>query len=500
MMYNLDIRKEVVSLLNPLCGCIDNVKDSYLFRAYITIKAMRLEGSDSPRKAYEQIKKYAESFEFSILKFRRFPDPHELETIYDFFMRITLCDFLTYAIPEAVCDPHRTIILLEKYLPEKSEMEWAHHIIQIRKLGYQIHSAKSFVGGKNNEDFQAHLYSAYCELEKGDKLPQKLFQKLYSAINSFELLPSELQPSTIGFSIKDIEDLMGILTEKLQMTRDQQKALVTRFFISKAQASQIIDEETLYNFVVCKDRNQRTMLVTKALRLIAKIPPLELLCAISTRKKTSGVNVVKKTEGLLIENDAMLENGFVYPLLKNNIGYEANNTILLLYPSMHFIRKLFSDRQMRNRKITIVLRDQNEVDLLMYQKEQDRYAWTLGKNIRFVTDKFYQNDGNYDKIFLFGNNMPVATQQSTLRQVIECLKAQTDVYALMPSSVLEKDGLCFGEQYVRLVQHIQTIALIPQGINNSTHPRRKIWIHCNGATEAVTQRYITIRSFTMDTA
>jgi len=49
------------------------------------------------------------------------------------------------------------------------------------------------------------------------------------------------------------------------------------------------------------------------------------------------------------------------------------------------------------------------------------------------------------------------------------------------------------------VQRICAIALIPQGINNSTQPRRKLWIHCNGTAETILQGYITIRAYTLDT-
>lgn len=499
-MYNLELRKKVVQLLKPWCGYNEDVKDSILLRVYITVKMMQVVGIAIPGKAYEQVRKNAAAFEFAVLKLDRFPASEEMQVIYKGLGSISLRDYLTYVVPESVCDPHRTVSLLEKHLPEKSEAEWIHHIIQIRRLGYQVNSFMRSMDGESTENFLDRLYSVYSGLEKGTPLPKDLFLKLYSAINAFELRSGELQPSAIGFSATELENLMSILTDELQMTRAQQIELVARFFISKDQAAQIIDDETLYNFIVCKDRKARTKKVNKALRLIAKIPPLELLCAISTRKKASSVSVTKRTEGLLLANDVTLENGFVYPLFKNNIGYGEDSAILLMYPSMHFIRKLFDDTSMRDRKLTIVMQDRNEVKLLMYQTEHAPYAWRLGERIRFESDKeFDLNHCNYDKIFLFGNNLPLAQQQTTLRKMIATLKGHADLYALMSSVVAEEAGLRFGEPTDPFIQRLRTIALIPQGINNSTHPRRKIWIHCNGAAETIMQRYFTIHSFTLDT-
>lgn len=498
-MYNLELRKNVVQLLQPLLGCKENVKDSLLLRAYATVKMMQATGIAAPEKAYELLRKTTSAFSLAILKIGRFPAPAEMQILYWELAGISLLDYLTFVVPESICDPSRTVSLLEQYLPEKSIAEWIYHIIQIRNLGIQVSSLKNTADGESVSP-QDQIYAVYCGLEKGSPLSKDFLLMLYSAINTFELQLKELKPSAIGFTVADIEKLMDILTDELQMTREKQIELVARFFVRKEQAVQITEDETLYNFVACKNRKERIKKVNQALRLIAKIPPLELLCAISTRKKVSGVSVTKKTEGKLLANDVTLENGFVHPLIMNNFGYEENAEILLMYPSMHFVRKLFYDKSMRYRNVTVVLQDRNAVDLLRYQREQSQYAWALGKHIQFVAaDDFILKDGNYDKIFLFGNHLPVAQQQKQLREMVGSLKESTDLYALMSSCATENAGLRSPCPDDRFVQRIRAIALIPQGVNNSTQPRRKLWIHCNGAAGTIMQGYITIRAYTLDT-
>ena len=498
-MYILELRQNVVQLLQHWLGCKDDVKDSLLLRAYVTVKMMQSTGIAIPEKAYEQLRKYMSAFAIATIKPSHFPVPDEMQVLYRELADISLLDYLTFVVPESICDPSRTVSLLEQYLPEKSVVEWVYHIIQIRKLGIMVGSLNSAVDGESVSP-RDQIYAVYCGFEKGSPLPKDLLLMLYSAINTFELQLKELKPNTIGFTVSDIEKLMDVLTDELQMTREKQIELVARFFVRKEQAVQITEDETLYNFVACKNRRERIKKVNQALRLIAKIPPLDLLCAISTRKKASGVSITKKTEGNLLANDVPLENGFVHPLIMNNFGYKENAAILLMYPSMHFVRKLFCDKSTRYRNITIVLQDQNVVDLLRYQREQPQYAWALGKQIQFVVaDDFVLKDGNYDKIFLFGNYLPVAQQQKQLRKMVGSLKGNTDLYALVSSYATENAGLRSPFPDDRFVQRIRAIALIPQGINNSTQPRRKLWIHCNGAAGTIMQGYITIRAYTLDT-
>ena len=398
-MYNLELRQNVVQLLHPWLGCKDDVKDSLLLRAYATVKMMRATGVAAPEKAYEQLRKNTSAFAIATLKPSRFPAPDEMQVLYRELGGISLLDYLTFVVPESICDPFRTVSLLEQYLPEKSIAEWVYHILQIRNLGIQVGSLKIAAEGENVST-RDQIYAVYRGLEKGSPLSKDFLLMLYSSINTFELQLKELKPNAIGFTVADIEKLMDILTDELQMTREKQIELVARFFVRKEQAVQITEDETLYNYVACKKRKERIKKVNQALRLIAKIPPLELLCAISTRKKASGVSVTKKTEGMLLANDVTLENGFVHPLIMNNFGHEANAAILLMYPSMHFVRKLFNDKSMRYRNGTVVLQDRNAVDLLRYQREQPQYAWALGKQIQFVAaDDFVLKDGNYDKIF-----------------------------------------------------------------------------------------------------
>ena len=165
-MYNLELRQNVVQLLHPWLGCKDDVKDSLLLRAYATVKMMRATGVAAPEKAYEQLRKNTSAFAIATLKPSRFPAPDEMQVLYRELGGISLLDYLTFVVPESICDPFRTVSLLEQYLPEKSIAEWVYHILQIRNLGIQVGSLKIAAEGENVST-RDQIYAVYRGLEKG---------------------------------------------------------------------------------------------------------------------------------------------------------------------------------------------------------------------------------------------------------------------------------------------------------------------------------------------
>lgn len=507
IMYNTTVRKQITRLFSPVMGTLDNVKDSRLLQAYTTLCEMSKTGIAHPLKAYAQVKAQYASYRHALLGKLQYPSDDTFANINRVISGISYREFLTYVVPGIACDPQRVIDLFNKHYPQISHAELTHHIIQIRYLTYymnQISSGEN-VSSDGYDDILDKLYAQYLALEKEIQLPKNLFLQFYSAINTFQLSPQSLSPYVLGFSTKDIAELMRILTDELQMTRTQQFELIERYFLQKEQAAQILYNEKLYNFVSCKDEKTRKKLVNKALKLIAKIPPLELICAISVRKKAGIVNFQNKTDGLILPNDVMLETGFVYPLFQHNIGTDRSTSVLLLYPSEHFIRKVLNDDTMRDRNITFVLRDKSAVSLIQYQIDEPGYALYIGPNVRALEaktllDQMSTSQQHYDKIFLFGNHLPTDQQVNHLRSLLDVISYPADLFALLSTYTLENSAKSFLDPYNVFSAQIQSIALIPQGINNSTFPRRKVWVHCK-IHPAVPNDYITkIYAYTLDTS
>lgn len=503
-MFNLDLRMQIIQLLSPLLGSAEKAMDSRLLQAYSTLLGMRKTGIIQPQAAYAKIREQYTHSRHGLLTHFNFPSEEQFFNICTLLSTYSYIDFLTYVVPGIACDPQQTVDLFHKEYPENSDIELTHHIIQIRFLLYRLREF-SFVDNKPNgyDNVLDALYAAYRSCEKGTALPKALFLKLYSSINTYHLAPQTLAPHTLGFSSGDINTLMHILSGELQMTRSHQVSLIARYLIDKEQAAQIVSQNPFF-FHTSIDTNACVKLVSKALRLITKIPPLELLCAISICKRGNRVSEQRRTDGLILPNDVTLELGFVYPIFRNCIGFDPDTSILLYLPSSHFLRKLFSDNELRNRRITILLPDEQEVALVQQQVNAPEYA-NPNLNLTFMApDEFlgmiWKSEITYDKIFLFGNHLLVHQQSSELDLLIARMSKRGDLYALLSTHVLEHSVKSFLEHDDDDPLHLQSVVLIPQGINNSTSPRRKVWIHCNYLSPIDLDPVTKIITYTLDTS
>ena len=511
-MFNLVVRERIIDILSQKYGKQIEVQNSSLLRLYATMKAMCDTKIAQPDKAYEII-----VARYSTLHYGYIPPNSRLSPVfcYDIWSeisRLSYVDFLTYVVPGIVCDPKKTLDIFQKAKPEWGCIEQTHHILQIRLIAIQasVASAKRQSNREKMTDID-QMYDAYLSAQKDHvryieaNLNKDDFCELYTSINMFALAPNVLSPKSqgAGFKNADIDKLLILLTDELQLTRSQQMDLVAQCFVNSEQATNIIPTEQIYNFTHCKDMAERKKLVRQAHRLMAKIPPLELICAISTRKKIGKVSVKNRTEALTVPNDVMLETGYVYPMFKNLIGSESDAAILLMYPSVFFVRKLWADETLRNRNISIVLEDDNVVSLLKYQIEDSRYATRFDKNNIFSTATFMKHLNDdvvpYTKIFLFGNNLSVDQQGDRLVSVLKLKRnQQVDVFALLSSYVIDNAALLGGETEY-LTQHLKTISLIPLGINNSSFPRRKMWVHFKTDVDS-DNGIVKIYKYTLDTS
>ena len=472
-MYNRSLRIDLVAKYNQYIGKTGAVRDSALLQAYATFYALRKLDPD-PGKAYGML--WEQYRDCSLQRAICPPFGQEYQSTMEAFLSYSMEEFLTYIVPRIVCDPEKLMKKFRQY-SINDPVVCVHHIIQIRHAAYLLEDATRRAFSDSYEDVLDKMYRVYESRQKR-ALPKDIFLGLYGAINTFQLDQGVIAPHFVGFREKDIETLMSIMADQLQMTRQQQIEMVYRFYVLREQEKQILDNQTLYNFVVCKNEKERLKLANTAIRLIAKIPPMELLCAITTRK-------LQKTEqksGLVVPNDIFLETGAIYPIIKSNIGRNKEESVSILFPSIHFVRKLINDPALCGRQMFVVFEDEKVASLLQYQLNKEIYSSGVDKTIRAISlDSFLDGaKGNLisGKVLLFGNHLTVDRQQEILRHLLPMINGSDDLFVLLSAYVMDNAM----SPLLRIVKnanaHLKTIALIPQGINNSSHPRRKIWIHC----------------------
>lgn len=262
-MYNTGLRGKIISLFAPVLGGGETIKDSLLLQTYATLCEMFRTKIPQPQMAYAKVREQYASCRHALSAKLKLPAEAVFTEISRNLREIPFEEFLIYVVPGIACDPKRVVAVFRKQYPQKSDLELTHHIIQIRYLVYQmekISSSKQASPG-GYDDILDKLYDYYQTLERNIPLPKSLFLQLYSAINTFQLEPQSLAPHTLGFKEKDITELMQILTDELQMTRQQQVEMIARYFVYGDQASQIVYSEKLHNYIVCKDEKLRIILI-----------------------------------------------------------------------------------------------------------------------------------------------------------------------------------------------------------------------------------------------
>lgn len=500
-MIDFSERNRIMNILSKRYGQNISMRDSNLLRLYSTMKAMYDTGLNQPESAYETVLAQYSMYQFGPIFNNGTLSPVFFYDVWPDISKLSYLDFLTYVVPGIACDPKRTLAIFQKYIPAFGCIEQTHHILQIKLVAEKLKKQKS--KDKNRID---QLYRAYLEQEKCHVLEKEIFAKLYLSINAFEMRTSELSPKHqgAGFTVNQLTELTDTLTNKLQMTRTQQLDMIAEYFVKKQQARQIINNQQLYNFTVCKDEKTRVQLATKALRLITKIPPMESICAISIQKKSEGrTNTKRRTEAQILPNDITLEIGLIYPMFRQMVGVQKNVEMLIVYPSVHFVRKLWEDETLRNRNITLVMQNENVASLLQYQANDCTYAFNFPSTRIMGSKAFEEQVKNknlpYGKILFFGNHLQVENQQTEIGDILGAITSGCEVYALLSTYAIEDKSSLKGSAIQHHAKYLHAISIIPQGINNGTFPRRKLW--CRFVkNDAVPETAVTrVSAYTLNT-
>ena len=504
-MYSPPLRNQYNSILSSILGQ-EEFKSSKLLQAYVTFSAM-ISDDTTPSESYSSIcKKYAD-YKRALLRISnqqcnalRYEEMAE-------YIALPFQDFLTYVTPDIVCDPISLMMHYRNYngMYELDHIQLLHHIIAIKLNSYQTitSSPNTKSTGDLKDDPLILIYNHYKENE-ANPLPINIFKDLYSAINVHPLDPRELSPKLFGSSGKYLSELLGILFNELQLTRAQSLRMVRDFFCDNHQAVRISKEQDIYPFIQNKDNGSRIKLINKALKLMTKFSPLELICAISLRKKDGTANERNKTETYILPNDITLENGLVYSSFFSGIAPDSDAHILVLLPTPHFINKVLWSSEYKDYKITFVLEDNSICDAILYQASDLSYAPEIGSNLQFTRYQQWIETNDlceieYTHVLLFGTRLSITSHPELAAILFERCTENASLLVLEPSQYIEvRDYLIQSTSKIT----IEKIALIPQGINNSTRPRRKVLIRCkiSSTGHKTTQpQSIELHTYTLNT-
>lgn len=499
-MYTPPLRNHYASILTSLLGTNSPLKSSKLLQAYVTFSAMLSYSNQDFTEAYNDIRKKYADYPYAVLPLSHRQCKGLQQEELKEFTDIPFEEFLLYVIPDVVCDPQSLMDHYREYMidHELDQLKLVHHTISIKLNTYQTIAAHSpsttaastpdkvrdGLGSQVQEyscnDSFTTIYQYYKKNQK-HPLPEKIFKAFYSDINLHKLNPNELSPRLIGSSDKQLSELLNILFCDLQLTRSQSIQMVRDFFCSNNQASKICQGQRIYNFVQTKDTTKRIKLLNKALKLMAKFSPLDLICSISLRKKEGTVNERNKTEALTLPNDVSLENGLVFSLFFSALPLNSDSHILIIFPTPHFIQKVLWSHKYKECNITFVLQDSNIADVLVYQADDLSYAPTIGKNIRFLSFEQWlrfeeSTDHVYDHTLVFATRMNLHIRDDITPILAERCSGNSTLLVLDTSQYIENNST---EHFENDHIVLKKIGLIPQGINNSTQPRRKLILRCS---------------------
>ena len=500
-MIKNEMRKKLEGLLAPLVSVQKLRKDSVLLKAYATFTAVQDEmtsaAGDNCISAYKRVQKKHQDMKTALLSGDGDRCPQEIfQRAMDAFRRIELEDFLRYIVPDLVADKKAIHLICQNH--DNNVLWMTYQIIQSKQTYYKFSSQpksepveeKRQLFSDASEPEEEHpvksLYEQYCDLVPTNlRVSSNEFKDIYAATVLYKLDNTELFRRSKVNSNGNLKRLMALLLEKLEMTRPEAVEFCKRFFVDNRQASDQVRHRQLRNFIRNKDPQVQKPLMTEAIKLMAKMTPMDVLCQIAITKCGGGVH-----EEPVVPNDVTLENGLVYDLFLSSLPpcdalWDAaeEETVVVLFPTVFFVKKCTKDERLdkalSKRHLIFVFEDEALCSLLDYHYRAGFYE-AEPKNMSFVTfetwKKESQGASGKQRILAFFTRAYLP-QQNEIYELISKVQQQVEINALIASYEFESAKSPFANKLNDSRYHIHDIELIPQGIGNSTEPRRKMLLH-----------------------
>ncbi len=436
----------------------------------------------------------------------------EWADVFNAFCRISIEDFFRFVIPDLVCDLEHVLQFYRSSL-SSNVLLLAHYIIMIRKTLFDVESEKTWTDIKLPEDDdEKRLSRFYAIYKKGESteylLTIKQFSKLFEYINIFPLSFDELKIKVVGLKQDALDKLTDILFNKLELSREQMIGLCYRFYLEKKRS--ITDYVSLLRtelkFFKIRDLPTRKEHLQKAFEILIKLSPADALSLISVRRraqrkhKTSELVSLDTPDSIEEEphsritkkaatkrdynyapNDVMLNNSFIFSSFISSMDLPSkdNKRVTILFPSVFFVRKWLSCDLLKTSPVTFVFRNCDVSELIKYHYSAGTYDCcdefidvTFTDYSSWLPTKEIQNE----HILAFFVGVPIE-EQDTIFEALYRHAKDVEISMLLGAHEFETARSPFSASLSAPSFHFTRIDLIPQGINNSAFPRRKIFVH-----------------------
>ena len=511
-MYESVMRCMLTEMLADVLPPNIKIRDSHLLQAYATFEAMERNGNIDLSVAYKQV--LSEKNVRCFLRGMSDVSTADLQNISEAFLQYPFKYFLRFAIPGFVGDVAALLQLFEQN-GETSIPAMVHQIIQIKLIPFEMKKRGVKIADSDSvEGVLQTFYNVYCSIETNatTRFSKAKFLKFYRAINQYPLDFNELTVATLFGTEKKIKGMyraIESLRDGLGMSKKRQIEFVNRFFVHNENDPKQVQQYEVYNFLKVKDREERIGTVGNAMASFAGSSPLECLCAISLSKRNRSGRQKTHKEDLVCENDVTLENGLVYSLFSSAVGSCDNDEpVAIFFPSPFFVRKWLRDPEMKKVPTTFVFKDENVAELLQYHYCSGEYEQNPGNEVAFLSyqQMLHQvHEGGqlpFSKGLLFACGWDTEVQSELYQTIKNYGVNSTEIFALISTAEFENAISPFSSELDDPHVSLETIALIPQGINNCSRPRRKLLLRCVVSSKEMSvekKERVKIFSFTLNT-
>ena len=378
--------------------CSDN---KTLLKAYATFSAMSKSGASICVDLYKKVLVDNSIIEDSLLKIFEFSDGYDLKNASEAFLKYSPEEFLRFITVGLVADVSAFISLCDS--ENISDILLVCHIIlqinslkpggvKYKKLLSSSSEIEAGVGESSLRAAQDKLYKLYRSLEKNRPLvlSRSRFFAFFRCINLHILGTDHLKTKISGTTQAQFDELIDILYNKLELSREQQIELVYHFYYEKKQQIFFTEEEQaaeLFRFIRVKDTPKRKRLYKDALKLLASInSPLAALQAITVRRRAPRRNSNNFSDQIYSPNDIPLENTVIYSAFTSLIGASADRSgsATILFPSVFFIKKWLEDDCLRDFNVRFVIKNKALCDALKYNYSDSTFGRTVKENVSFM--------------------------------------------------------------------------------------------------------------------
>lgn len=307
-------------------------------------------------------------------------------------------------------------------------------------------------------------------------------------------------PNMSAKDYKKIDECLTVVFDKVDVPRARLiRACYDAVWEEIVPSNSMARELPVYNFTKIKKLGARAKELRKAFETLLNNNPLDVLCAIVYKnaihlKGEDDVRSKKAAghEDLILPNDVTLEIGYVFPRFSDVLSGE-NENVLVYLPSPHFIRH-YINKVERSRPVTFVVENEDVSGLISTTS-----YFSKGKARRCVSvaqwrSQFEASREAYSHVLLFANRASALEIQELIRLLKDSEASNIQMMALMPGQYMEGAG---GKALRRELTEnctLDEVLIIPQGINNSAKPKRKVFLKAQLNPTAESDAPICIQS------